>query len=77
MLLMSNILVRLTLYDVLVTVVKCLASALIVGLYSIHYGAHMQGHLPHLARSMSTATTRQFVVVFLVNVVVSILAYAR
>ncbi len=77
MLLMSNILLRLTSYDVLVTVVQCLASALIVGLYSIHYGSHMQGNLTHLARSMSTATTRQFVLVFVVNVVVSILAYAR
>lgn len=74
-LLIDNILERVQLNDILITVIKCIVSGLIIGLYAIHYGATMEARLTQVARGMSIATTRSLVLVLFVNIMISIWAY--
>jgi phospholipid/cholesterol/gamma-HCH transport system permease protein len=61
--------------DVVITIIKCLVSGLIIGLYAIRFGAAMGGHLVDVTRSISGSATRQLVGVLTANIVISLLAY--
>ncbi len=74
--LLDNVIHRIDLQDMLVVFIKCVVSGLIIGLYSIYFGARMQGRASEVARAMHSATTRQFIGVFGANVLISILAYS-
>lgn len=74
--LLDTVIRRIDFQDVVVVSVKCLASGFIVGLYSIYFGAQMRGRMHHVTRAMHDATTRQFIAVFAVNVIISVLAYS-
>lgn len=72
----SEVVLRLDANDVAVTLIKCLVSGFIIGLYAIRFGSCMQGHLIDVTRSISTSATRQLVVVLTANIVISLLAYS-
>ena len=74
-LLLDNILQRLEPNDIVIVLIKVVVSGLIIGLYSIYYGSRMHGRLRDITSAMSKATTRQFVLVFVVNVMITVLAY--
>jgi len=74
-LLIDNILERVQLNEILVIVIKSIASGLIIGLYAIHYGATMEARLTNVVRGMSIATTRALVLVLFINIMISILVY--
>jgi len=75
--LLDTLLRRADFQDALVVVLKCVVSGFIVGLYSIYFGSKMRGRLHHVTQAMHNATTRQFIGVFTVNVVISVLVYSR
>jgi phospholipid/cholesterol/gamma-HCH transport system permease protein len=75
--LLDTVIRRVDFQDILVVSVKCLASGFIVGLYSIYFGAQMRGRMHHVTQAMQEATTRQFIGVFTVNVIISVLVYSR
>ena len=72
---LDNILQRLEPNDIVIVLIKVVVSGLIIGLYSIYYGSRMHGRLRDITSAMSKATTRQFVLVFVVNVLITVLAY--
>lgn len=75
-LLLNNILSQIAVNDLIVILVKALISGFVIGLYSIYFGARMQGRMRDVTAAMSSATSRQFVLVFFFNVAVSVLAYS-
>lgn len=74
---MSEIMARVEVNDVVITVVKCVISGFIIGLYAIRFGATMGGHLTGVTRNISSSATRQLVAVLVFNVVVSLLTYSQ
>jgi ABC-type transporter Mla maintaining outer membrane lipid asymmetry permease subunit MlaE len=75
--LLDNVLQRVALNDAVIVLVKAVVGGLIIGLYSIYYGSRMEGRLRGITSAMAKATTRQFVLVFAVNVVLTVLAYQQ
>jgi len=73
--LLDTVLRRVELHDIFVVTVKCIASGLIIGLYSIYFGSRMRGQFHFVGKAMHSATTRQFIGVFAVNVIISFVAY--
>jgi phospholipid/cholesterol/gamma-HCH transport system permease protein len=74
--LLDTVIRQVDLQDALVVLLKCLASGFIIGLYSIYFGSQMRGRLHHVTQAMHNATTRQFVGVFTVNVIISVLVFS-
>ncbi|MEN8176435.1 MAG: ABC transporter permease, partial [Pseudomonadota bacterium] len=75
--LLDNTLQGLDMQDAVVVTLKCISSGFIIGVYSIFFGTRMHGRLHDVTYAMHRATTRQFITVFAVNVLISVLAYSR
>jgi phospholipid/cholesterol/gamma-HCH transport system permease protein len=74
---LANVLNRLDATDLAVIVSKCLLTGLIVGIYSIYHGAHLERSLVGVARGMSVSTSRQLLLVVFAQAGVSLIAYSR
>ncbi len=74
---MTEVTARMDGNDAITTIIKCLVSGIIIGLYAIRYGSTMREHLVDVTRNISMSATRQLVGVLLANIIISILVYAR
>lgn len=76
-LLLDNVLSRLDLADLGVTLAKCLVTGLVIGVLAIYHGAHIHNSVVGVAQGMSVSTSRQLVLVLFVNAIVSLVVYSR
>lgn len=74
---MSAILNQITLNEVAINAVKALLGGMIIGVISIHFGAKATNSFDEVSDAISSSTTSQLMSFFLLNVVLSLLAYTQ
>ncbi|MCB1647683.1 MAG: ABC transporter permease [Pseudomonadales bacterium] len=74
---LSNILEQISLNEVGVNAVKALLGGMVIGVISIHFGARATASFDDVSAAISNSTTSQLMSFFLINVVLSLLAYTQ
>ncbi len=74
---LANILEQITLNEVAINAVKALLGGVMIGVISIHFGAKATNSFDDVSNAISNSTTSQLMSFFLINVVLSILAYTQ
>ncbi|KMT65587.1 ABC transporter permease [Catenovulum maritimum] len=72
---LSSILAKVSLLEVIITLAKAIMGGTLIGLLSIYYGATVGNRFTDISRAISSSTTVQIVSFFLLNVILSLLAY--
>lgn len=74
---LTNILEQITLNEVAINAVKALLGGVMIGIISIHFGAKATNSFDDISDAISNSTTSQLMSFFLINIVLSILAYTQ
>jgi phospholipid/cholesterol/gamma-HCH transport system permease protein len=74
---LTNILEQITLNEVAINAVKALLGGVMIGIISIHFGAKATNSFDDISNAISNSTTSQLMSFFLINIVLSILAYTQ
>ena len=74
---LTAILNQITLNEVAINAVKALLGGMIIGVISIHFGAKATNSFDEVSDAISSSTTSQLMSFFLLNVVLSLLAYTQ
>jgi len=74
---LGGILEQITLNEVAINAVKALLGGVMIGIISIHFGAKATNSFDDVSDAISNSTTTQLMSFFLINVVLSILAYTQ
>lgn len=72
---LQTILEQISLNEVIISASKALIAGLFIGLTCIYYGASVKPKFASISRSISTSTTSQLIILFTVNIVLSVVAY--
>ena len=74
---LGNILQQITLNEVAINAVKAILGGMVIGVISIHFGARATDGFDDVSEAISNSTTSQLMAFFLINVVLSVLAYTQ
>ena len=74
---LSNILGQITMNEVAINIVKALLGGMVIGVISIHFGGKADESFDEVSEAISNSTTSQLMAFFLINVVLSLLAYTQ
>lgn len=74
---LGNILQQITLNEVAINAVKAILGGMVIGVISIHFGARATDSFDDVSDAISNSTTSQLMAFFLINVVLSLLAYTQ
>ena len=74
---LADILNQITLNEVAINAVKALLGGVMIGIISIHFGAKATNSFDDVSDAISNSTTSQLMSFFLINVILSILAYTQ
>lgn len=66
---------QLSLTEVIVSVSKALLAGLFIGLACIYYGVCVEPRFASISRSISSSTTSQLIILFTVNILLSVVVY--
>jgi len=69
------ILEQISLNEVIISASKAYIAGLFIGLTCIYYGASVEPKFASISRSISTSTTSQLIILFTVNILLSVIAY--
>ncbi|MBT3427348.1 MAG: ABC transporter permease [Gammaproteobacteria bacterium] len=75
--LLANILSQITLNEIAINAVKAILGGMLIGIISIYFGAKVVDSFTEVTESISKATTAQLLVFFIINVLLSLLAYTQ
>jgi len=70
-----TILEQISFNEVIISASKALIAGLFIGLTCIYYGASVKPKFASISRSISTSTTSQLIILFTVNILLSVVAY--
>lgn len=74
---LGSILHQITLNEVAINAVKALLGGMMIGIISIHFGAKAEDSFDDVSEAISNSTTSQLMMFFLINIVLSLLAYTQ
>ncbi len=74
---LGNILSQITLNEVAINAVKAILGGMVIGVISIHFGAKASESFDDVSEAISNSTTSQLMAFFLINIVLSLLAYTQ
>ena len=74
---LANILNQISLNEIAINSVKALLGGMMIGVVSIHYGARATSSFDDVSTAISSSTTVQLMIFFMLNVVLSLLAYTQ
>ncbi len=74
---LSSILGQISLNEVAINVVKAVLGGMVIGVISIHFGGKADESFDEVSEAISNSTTSQLMAFFLINVVLSLLAYTQ
>lgn len=74
---LSSILEQISLNEVGINAVKAILGGMLIGVISIHFGAKATESFEDVSEAISNSTTTQLMAFFLLNVVLSLLAYTQ
>lgn len=74
---LTSILHQITWNEVAINAVKALLGGTVIGLISIHFGAKATDSFDDVSEAISNSTTSQLMAFFLINIVLSLLAYTQ
>jgi len=74
---LGNILQQITLNEFAINAVKAILGGMVIGVISIHFGARATDSFDDVSEAISNSTTSQLMAFFLINVVLSLLAYTQ
>lgn len=74
---LGSILSQITVNEVAINAVKAILGGMVIGVISIHFGARATESFDDVAEAISDSTTSQLMSFFLINVVLSLLAYTQ
>ncbi len=72
-----SILGQITMNEVSINAVKAILGGMVIGVISIHFGARADVSFDEVSEAISNSTTSQLMAFFLINVVLSLLAYTQ
>ena len=68
---------QISLNEVAINAVKAILGGMVIGVISIHFGARATDSFDDVSEAISNSTTSQLMAFFLINVVLSLLAYTQ
>ena len=71
----TAILTKVSMTEAVVTILKGVVGGLFIGVISIYFGSKAGGRFSDMSQAISNATTTQLIVFFLINVLLSVVAY--
>ena len=74
---LAAILDQITFNEVAINAVKALLGGMVIGLISIHFGARASDSFDDISTAISNSTTSQLMSFFLINIILSLLAYTQ
>lgn len=74
---LGNILQQVSLNEIAINAVKAILGGMVIGVISIHFGAKVSDSFEDVSEAISNSTTSQLVAFFLINIVLSLLAYTQ
>jgi phospholipid/cholesterol/gamma-HCH transport system permease protein len=74
---LGSILDQITLNEIAINAVKAILGGMVIGVISIHFGAKATDSFDEVSTAISNSTTSQLMMFFLINVVLSLLAYTQ
>lgn len=74
---LTSILTQITFNEVAINFVKAILGGMIIGVISIHFGGRAEDSFDDVSEAISNSTTSQLMAFFLINVVLSLLAYTQ
>ena len=74
---LSSILREITINEIAINAVKAILGGMVIGVISIHFGAKATDSFEDVSNAISNSTTSQLMSFFLINVVLSLLAYTQ
>lgn len=74
---LANILDQVSWNEIAINAVKALLGGTVIGLISIHFGAREINSFDDISEAISDSTTSQLMAFFLINIVLSLLAYTQ
>jgi len=77
MVLLLSILDQISMNEVAINLVKALLGGMLIGVISIHFGARVEDSYSEVSEAISNSTTTQLLVFFVINVLLSLLAYTQ
>ena len=75
--LLTSILNQITLNEIAINAVKAILGGMLIGIISIYFGAKVEDSFTEVTEAISKATTAQLLVFFIINVLLSLLAYTQ
>jgi phospholipid/cholesterol/gamma-HCH transport system permease protein len=77
MVLLLSILDQISINEIAINLVKALLGGMLIGVISIHFGAKVEDSFSEVSEAISNSTTTQLLVFFVINVLLSLLAYTQ
>ena len=77
MVLLLSILDQVSMNEIAINLVKALLGGVLIGVISIHFGAKVEDSFSEVSEAISNSTTTQLLVFFVINVLLSLLAYTQ
>ncbi len=74
---LTSILKQISINEIAINAVKAILGGMVIGVISIHFGARAEDSFDDVSQAISNSTTSQLMVFFLINVVLSLLAYTQ
>ena len=71
----TAIVTKITFTEAMVTIMKGVIGGLFIGVISIYFGSKAGSRFSDMSRAIANATTTQLIVFFLINVILSVIAY--
>ena len=75
--LLSAILNQISLNEIAINGLKAVLGGMMIGVISIHFGAKVENSFTEVSDAISNSTTTQLLVFFVINILLSILAYTQ
>ena len=75
--LLLSILDQISMNEIAINLVKALLGGVLIGVISIHFGARVENSFSEVSEAISNSTTTQLLVFFVINVLLSLLAYTQ
>jgi len=76
-LMLISILDQITMNEIAVNLLKALMGGVLIGVISIYFGAKVESSFGEVSAAISNSTTTQLLVFFVINVLLSLLAYTQ
>jgi phospholipid/cholesterol/gamma-HCH transport system permease protein len=69
------IIAHISISEIIISISKALLGGLFIGLTCIYYGASVENKFASISRSISSSTTSQLIILFTINILLSVIAY--